>query len=174
MPEHDYDNPPPPTSPGTGGKRRSSSTVEADISADTKRRRLSSQDGQSHSRRPSAQFPEERGTDRRVSRQAQVHEPRQSGGRGRGRDEERKRGQRLFGALLGTLSQGSNSAAQRRRADIEKRQQDKLKEQYEELDEQRKKRRDEVVAVRKKERWLYEREEVCFSLSVLLVDNARC
>src|SRR5436189_174697 len=40
-----------------------------------------------------------------------------------GAAEERKRGQRLFGALLGTLSQSSSSAAQKRRADIEKKQQ---------------------------------------------------
>jgi hypothetical protein len=39
-------------------------------------------------------------------------------------DEDRKRGQRLFGGLLGTLSQSSSSAAQRRRADIEKKQQE--------------------------------------------------
>ncbi|RMJ25673.1 pinin SDK memA [Aspergillus sp. HF37] len=70
------------------------------------------------------------------------------------------RGQRLFGALLGTLSQSSNSTAQRRRADIEKRQQDKLKVRYEEFDGERRKRRDDVVAVRRKERWLYEREEM--------------
>ena len=76
------------------------------------------------------------------------------------RDEERKRGQRLFGALLGTLSQGSNSAAQRRRADIEQRQQDKLKLQDEEYDELMKKRRDERVAIRKKEQRIYEEESV--------------
>ena len=43
--------------------------------------------------------------------------------------EERKRSRRLFGALIGTLSQGSTktSVAQRRRADIEQKQQTKLK-----------------------------------------------
>lgn len=146
-------------------KRRKSSIADADSHAapdpdadhDTKRRRLSSQDDQPHSRRPSsAQSPEEPRGDR-------DRRPTQPAGRGRGRDEERKRGQRLFGALLGTLSQSSNSSAQRRRADIEKRQQDKLKVRYEEFDEERRKRRDEVVAVRRKERWLYEREEVRIS-----------
>lgn len=77
-----------------------------------------------------------------------------------GRDEERKRGQRLFGALLGTLSQSSNSAAQKRRADIDKRQQDKLKSQAEEYDELKKQRRDRFDAIRKKEQPLYAREAV--------------
>lgn len=76
------------------------------------------------------------------------------------RDEERKRGQRLFGGLLGTLSQGSNPTAQRRRADIERRQQDKLKLQDEEYDGLKKKRRDERVAIRKKEQRIYEEESV--------------
>ena len=76
------------------------------------------------------------------------------------RDEERKRGQRLFGGLLGTLSQGSNSTAQRRRADIERRQQDKLKLQDEEYDGLKKKRRDERVAIRKKEQRIYGEESV--------------
>lgn len=103
-----------------------------------------------------------RKSERRPSHQTHPGRP------GRGRDEERKRGQRLFGALLGTLSQGSNSA-QKRRADIEKRQQDKMKVRYEEFDEERRKRRDEVVALRGRERGTYEREEVWLFLLVVVV-----
>lgn len=78
---------------------------------------------------------------------------------------------------MGTLSQSSNSAAQKRRADIERRQQDKLKLQYEELDEQRKKRKDELVAIRWKEKRLYEEESVCFPLLwdlESMADGGRC
>lgn len=74
--------------------------------------------------------------------------------------EERKRGQRLFGALLGTLSQSSSTAAQKRRADIEKRQQDKLKLQDEEYDELKRKKREELTQVRRKEQRVYDRESV--------------
>ncbi|KAI9851222.1 MAG: hypothetical protein M1838_004234 [Thelocarpon superellum] len=64
---------------------------------------------------------------------------------------ERKRGRRLFGALLGTLSQSSSSTAQRRRVDIEKKQQAKLKLQAEEYDEKKRAELDQLIAVRRQE-----------------------
>ena len=153
----DHDNLPP--SPEASLKRRKSSTTDhdhnLDADPDNKRRRLSSQNDQPEpqSRRQSIQSPEgRRNSDRKPGR------PTGS------REEERKRGQRLFGGLLGTLSQSSNSA-QKRRADIERRQQDKLKLQYEELDEQRKKKKDELVAIRWKEKRLFEEESVCFTFA---------
>lgn len=77
-----------------------------------------------------------------------------------GQMEERKRGQRLFGALLGTLSQSSSSTAQKRRTDIEKKQQAKLKEQAEELDEQKKQRLESLMEVRRKEQMKYDKQSV--------------
>ncbi|KIW02493.1 uncharacterized protein PV09_06295 [Verruconis gallopava] len=65
--------------------------------------------------------------------------------------EERKRGQRLFGALLGTLSQGSSIPASKLRADIERRQQAKLKQQDEEDSQRRKQRLEDLKAIRRKE-----------------------
>ncbi|OJJ88421.1 pinin family protein, partial [Aspergillus glaucus CBS 516.65] len=123
-------------------KRKSSIT-----DPDAKRRRLSSHSHASNDANPNDHEKEnlESGREQKQRR----------GGR---RDEERKRGQRLFGALLGTLSQSSNSTAQRRRADIERRQQDKLKVQDEEYDELKKKRREERLVIRKKEQKLYEEE----------------
>ena len=82
-------------------------------------------------------------------------------GRKAGADEERKRGQRLFGALLGTLSQSSTTAAQRRRADIERKQQDKLKEQDAEYGENKKRRYEELMAARRREQKVYDRQAVC-------------
>ncbi|KAL4871154.1 hypothetical protein BDV12DRAFT_38340 [Aspergillus spectabilis] len=141
MPEQDTI----PPSPESGLKRRQSSTTDFDT--DTKRRRLSTQNEeqeleQHQDRQPSSPKPEPQDTERKRNR----------------RDEERKRGQRLFGSLLGTLSQSSTSAAQRRRADIERKQQDKLKLQDEEYGELKKKRREERLALRKKEQRLYEKE----------------
>lgn len=136
-------------SPDPGLKRRNSSI--ADIDTDTKRRRLSAQDEQGDSttsHRPTSPDPAEQRPARRESRQV------------KGRDEERKRGQRLFGALLGTLSQTPSAAAQRRRADIERKQQDKLKLQEEEYGELKKKKREEREAIRRKEQRYYEEESV--------------
>ncbi|KAL2829153.1 hypothetical protein BDW59DRAFT_142210 [Aspergillus cavernicola] len=136
----DQDNPVP--SPESGLKRRQSSATELD--SDIKRRRLSSQNG--------TQDPEP-APERMPSMRDQDPE-----GKRKRRDEERKRGQRLFGSLLGTLSQSSSSVSQRRRADIERKQQDKLKLQDEEYGELKKKRREERFALRKKEQRLYEKE----------------
>ncbi len=78
-----------------------------------------------------------------------------------GQLEERKRGQRLFGALLGTLSQSSSSTAQKRRTDIEKKQQAKLKLQAEEYDEKKKQRLDALMAVRRREQRKFNKQSVC-------------
>ena len=74
--------------------------------------------------------------------------------------EERKRGQRLFGALLGTLSQSSSSTAQKRRTDIEKKQQAKLKLQADEYDEKKKQRIESLVAVRRREQKKFDEQSV--------------
>lgn len=76
--------------------------------------------------------------------------------------EERKRGQRLFGALLSTLSQSSSSTAQKRRTDIEKRQQAKLKLQADEYDEEKKLRLEALMEVRRREQKKYNKQSVCF------------
>lgn len=77
-----------------------------------------------------------------------------------GQIEERKRGQRLFGALLGTLSQSSSSTAQRRRTDIEKKQQAKLKLQAEEHDEKNKQCLESLMVVRRREQKKYNKQSV--------------
>lgn len=74
--------------------------------------------------------------------------------------EEKKRGQRLFGALLGTLSQSSSSTAQKRRTDIERKQQAKLKSQADEFDEKKKKRVDAILEVRRREQIKYDKQSV--------------
>lgn len=133
-------------SPDHPAKRRKSSVSEHE----PKRRRLSAQhegSPQSQPRRPSSPAPEpEHPTEKRPVR--------------RGREDERKRGQRLFGGLLGTLSQGSASAAQKRRADIEKKQQEKLKSQDDEYDGLKKRRKERRDAIRRRETPFYEREAV--------------
>lgn len=117
-------------------KRRQSDLSETD----SKRRRLSTDDAA----KPDTNATSPPRDERRKSRQI----------------EERKRGQRLFGALLGTLSQGSSNAAQKRRADIEKRQQAKLKQQDEEDAQRRRERLENLRAIRRKEQVKYEENTV--------------
>ncbi|CAI7661791.1 unnamed protein product [Penicillium manginii] len=129
----------------TTTKRRNSSITDHD----SKRRRLSSNGNVSPhpQRRPSPSSPveSERPDERKPAPRVR-------------KEDERKRGQRLFGGLLGTLSQSSTSAAQKRRADIEKRQQDKLKNQADEFDGRQIRRKERRDAIRKKEMPFYERE----------------
>ena len=130
-----------PRSPSRLAKRRQSSPEDARA----KRPRLSadfSHDGQNASAKTSTAIDDR--SERRRS----------------GQIEERKRGQRLFGALLGTLSQSSSSTAQRRRTDIEKKQQAKLKLQAEEYDEKNKQRLEALMVVRRDEQRKYSKQSV--------------
>ena len=135
-------------------KRRQSSVS----SQDSKRRRLSYDNG-APSRSAEIKCPVSP-TDRKRDR---VKE---------GRLEERKRGQRLFGALLGTLSQSSSSTAQKRRADIEDKQRSKLKAQNEEETERRKEKIEALTRLRRKEQIRFERESV-FCISIYMFVTSR-
>ncbi|KAI4093443.1 MAG: hypothetical protein LQ344_002856 [Seirophora lacunosa] len=121
-------------------KRRISSFSEGS----SKRQRLDSKASPDNIEAPTSPKAKERREDRR---------------RG-GQMEERKRGQRLFGALLGTLSQSSSSTAQKRRTDIERKQQAKLREQAEELDEQKKQRLESLLVVRRNEQKKYDKQSM--------------
>jgi hypothetical protein len=75
---------------------------------------------------------------------------------------ERGRERRLFGSVLGALSQNSASAAQRRRSEIEKRQQAQRKQE----DDESELRKQERLARRKAQRW---REQVQFEQAQIRV-----
>jgi len=126
-------------SPSGSAKRRQSSIPEQNA----KRPRLSQYE--STTARSPDSTPADRASDRRKS----------------GQMEERKRGQRLFGALLGTLSQSSSSTAQKRRTDIERKQQAKLKLQADEFDEKKKQRLDAIMDFRRREQKKYDKQSVC-------------
>ncbi|KAG9237220.1 pinin/SDK/memA/ protein conserved region-domain-containing protein [Amylocarpus encephaloides] len=65
--------------------------------------------------------------------------------------EEKKRGQRLFGGLLSTLSQSAPNGPQKRRHEIEKRQQEKAKLQKAEDESRRARKREDLAVTRKAE-----------------------
>lgn len=135
-------------SPDAAQKRRQSSVSENG----NKRRRISGdQHGDEHpldETRPQPAVAQEVNTTR-PSRKAVTA------------TEERKRGQRLFGGLLGTLSQTSSTAAQRRRADIEQRQQAKLKQQDEQQSEAKRLKKEELEAERRKQEKHLQASSVC-------------
>ena len=82
---------------------------------------------------------------------------------GSGAVEERKRGQRLFGALLGTLSQSSTTTTQRRRADIERKQLGKLQQRDEEHEVEKRKKREKLDVTRRKEQKVWDEQSVSIS-----------
>jgi hypothetical protein len=71
------------------------------------------------------------------------------------KEEDRKRGQRLFGALLGTLSSaaGRSTKAAQQRADIEKRQAAKLRQLDEKVGIQHIEKPRKSMNQRRKEQW---------------------
>jgi pinin/SDK/memA/ protein conserved region len=71
----------------------------------------------------------------------------------------------LFGALLGTLSQSSTTTAQKRRADIEKKQLGKLQQRDEELEEEKRRTREKFDVIRKKEQKVWDEQSVWFLLT---------
>ncbi|KAF4957523.1 hypothetical protein FSARC_11254 [Fusarium sarcochroum] len=72
--------------------------------------------------------------------------------------EEKKRGKRLFGGLLSTLSQTAGNTQQKRRLEIERRQQERLQKQRVEDDKLREEKRARVTAVRKGEQIGFDEE----------------
>lgn len=75
---------------------------------------------------------------------------------------ERGRERRLFGAVLGALSQNPASAAQRKRAEIEKRQRAQREAEVQEDDHRKAERAARRKAQREKEQKRFERESVRF------------
>ncbi|PGH15455.1 hypothetical protein AJ79_02432 [Helicocarpus griseus UAMH5409] len=140
----------PDESPNSGLKRRQSSVDNNE----SKRRRLSTDDRHPE---PKEHHPSSATTvtpPKGASNTTNERENRRKSGVA----EERKRGQRLFGSLLGTLSQSSSTVAQKRRADIEKKQQAKLRIQDEEYNELSRKKREDILEERRKAQRVYDKQ----------------
>ncbi|KUJ19276.1 uncharacterized protein LY89DRAFT_683182 [Mollisia scopiformis] len=131
-------------------KRRQSSTSES-IS---KRPRLSF-DANVESPTNLHQSPEPTDPSRRASESVQepINERRKSSVQ-----EEKKRGQRLFGGLLSTLSQSTPNGQHKRRLEIEKRQQERAKQQKAEDDVRRAEKLAKLKAIRKVEQVKFDEE----------------
>ena len=74
--------------------------------------------------------------------------------------EEKKRGRRLFGGLLNTLSQTTPTGQQKRRQDIEKRQAEKAKQQKIDADIRKAERLEKLKVVRVEEQIKFDEKSV--------------
>ncbi|KAM0347168.1 hypothetical protein ACHAPU_005109 [Fusarium lateritium] len=74
--------------------------------------------------------------------------------------EERKRGKRLFGGLLSTLSQTAGGTQHKRRLEIERRQQERIHKQTIEDDKVREEKRARLTEIRKSEQIVFDEEVV--------------
>jgi hypothetical protein len=79
--------------------------------------------------------------------------------------EERKRGQRLFGGLLNTLSRSTSNGQQKRRQEIEKRQAEKARQQKHEDEARRTEKLANLKKIRKAEQIKFDEESVSNSHS---------
>ncbi|KAH6661196.1 pinin/SDK/memA/ protein conserved region-domain-containing protein [Truncatella angustata] len=86
--------------------------------------------------------------------------------------EEKKRGKRLFGGLLNTLSRTNDSSSQRRRSEIERKQQAKVSQQKAEDDKHREARLAKLKAARQRDQIEWE-EQVMRTKHGHLLDTAR-
>ncbi|XWW97059.1 hypothetical protein V2A60_005040 [Cordyceps javanica] len=86
--------------------------------------------------------------------------------------EDKKRGRRLFGGLLNTLSQGASNSQQKRRQEIEKRQQERRQKQDSEDGQRRAERLAQLRAVRIREQIVFD-EEVMRNRHVKMLAQAR-
>ncbi len=143
-----------PASINAQQKRKASSPLTADdpIPKSAKRTRADSEKtDEPHESRP--QSTREPGTDRREM----------------ARQEEKKRGRRLLGGLMNTLSQAGAGSQHRKRQDIERRQQAKSTQQRAEEDRLRMQKLSKLEAVRKVEQLKFDEQVVrrspCFVLS---------
>lgn len=90
-------------------------------------------------------------------------------GRGRINDEEKKRGQRLFGGLLSTLSRKTDTSQQKKRQEIERRQQERAQAHKIEDDKRRAEKLAKLTHVRKIEQVNWDEQVVSFRLGNGLV-----
>ena len=74
--------------------------------------------------------------------------------------EEKKRGMRLFGGLLNTLSQTTASTQQKRRQEVEKRQQERAHKQRAEDDKRRQDKLARITEIRRQEQIFFDEKVV--------------
>ncbi|KAK6582217.1 hypothetical protein PZA11_004625 [Diplocarpon coronariae] len=140
------------TAPKAASKRRQSSASDS-----TPKRPRQSLDANSHTPNPPHEPPpptESSDKEPATKREDGVKDRRKSSVQ-----EERKRGQRLFGGLLSTLSQSTPNGQQKRRLEIEKRQSERAKQQKDSDEARRRERLADFKIVLKSEQVIYNEAE---------------
>ncbi|CAL3968595.1 unnamed protein product [Diplocarpon coronariae] len=141
------------TAPKAASKRRQSSASDS-----TPKRPRQSLDANSHTPNPPHEPPppnESSDKELATKREDGVKDRRKSSVQ-----EERKRGQRLFGGLLSTLSQSTPNGQQKRRLEIEKRQSERAKQQKDSDEARRRERLADFKMVLKSEQVIYNEAEM--------------
>lgn len=82
--------------------------------------------------------------------------------------EERRRGQRLFGGLLSTLSQSTPNGQQKRRLEIEKRQAEKAQQQKHDDEMRRAEKLASLKKARRAEQIKFDEESVSSGQTIIL------
>jgi hypothetical protein len=141
-----------PKSPAAGAKRRQSSEPES-----TPKRPKIEEESKYDSKRPS---PTRRRSSLKIENDSPKTENSGPEKRKNSIQEERKRGQRLFGGLLSTLSQSTPNGQQKRRQEIEKRQREKAKQQKAEDEGRRAQRLADLKTIRKAEQIKFDEQSV--------------
>lgn len=137
-----------PTTVNAQQKRKASSPIAAEEISPNSVKRTRLESGHTDERHePITQPTKEAGPDRREM----------------ARQEEKKRGRRLLGGLMNTLSQAGAGSQHRKRQDIERRQQAKSTQQRAEEDRLRMQKFSKLAAVRKAEQLKFDEQVVRYS-----------
>jgi len=156
LPDPDPDSAPEaPKSPAAGAKRRQSSEPESTSKRPKIEEEIKEEPGRPSPTRRRSSIKIEDGSPRENTENSRPEKRKNS------IQEERKRGQRLFGGLLSTLSQSTSNGQQKRRQEIEKRQREKAKQQKAEDEGRRAQRLADLKTVRKAEQIKFDEQSVC-------------
>ncbi|KAM0286241.1 hypothetical protein ACHAQH_000968 [Verticillium albo-atrum] len=148
--KEEFDSSPAKSTTDPISQKRKASPTDADKDDAAKRPKIESPE---HNYNGARRMSHTSATSRPDSRDSHRDAPDNRGRRGVpvSKDEEKKRGKRLFGGLLGTLNQPGSGAQLKRRREIEQRQQERVQKQKVEAEKRSAERLSRVTQVRKAE-----------------------
>ncbi|KAM0502128.1 hypothetical protein ACHAQF_003935 [Verticillium nonalfalfae] len=137
-------------------QKRKVSPADDDRDDATKRPKVDSPDDRAHDARRMSHTSASSRPDTRDLHHHDAPDDRGRRGNTVSKDEEKKRGKRLFGGLLGTLNQSGGGAQLKRRREIEQRQQERVQKQKLEAEKRSAERLSRITQVRRAEQINFE------------------
>ncbi|KAM0654215.1 hypothetical protein ACHAO3_000948 [Verticillium nonalfalfae] len=141
-------------------QKRKVSPADDDRDDATKRPKVDSPDDRAHDARRMSHTSASSRPDTRDLHHHDAPDDRGRRGNTVSKDEEKKRGKRLFGGLLGTLNQSGGGAQLKRRREIEQRQQERVQKQKLEAEKRSAERLSRITQVRRAEQINFEEKVV--------------